>query len=234
MKMRRVTETNADKRIGVCLGAFLPYTLNVFQRQLAEGPFRITSRRFEVDAFGHLKPISVPSASVYVLEAHPVASTTEEAIAVLLGDRLRTRLIVVLERLDQRRAVPLLRWGAKGLIDFLETIDQLPRAISEVARGGFWVPRSILSRFVEETLTSKSVRQLTALPTGHRLNAREREVRDLLLENRSNLEIGERLNMSVRTVKFHVSNLLSKFGLKRRADLIVLAHATGLPEELND
>jgi DNA-binding NarL/FixJ family response regulator len=220
----------ADRRVGVCLVAFLPFALNVFQRRLAKGPFRVASRQFEVDASGHLKPISVPSASVYVLEAHPDAAMTEEAIAVLQGDRRRMRLVVVLERLDQPHAVPLLRWGAKGLLDFLETIDQLPRAVSEVARGGFWVPRPILSRFVEESLTSQTVRRLVTVPPGRRLSGREREVRDLLLENRSNREIGERLNMSVRTVKFHVSNLLSKFGLKRRADLIVLAHATGTRE----
>jgi DNA-binding NarL/FixJ family response regulator len=231
--MRLVT-TKPERRIGVCLAAFLPFTLNVFQRRLANGAFRVTSRLMELDDSGHLKPISVPPASVYVLEAHPVAATTEEAIAILQEGQRRMRLIVVLERLDQPRAVPLLRWGAKGLLDFLETIDQLPRAIPEVARGGFWVPRPILSRFVEETLTSSSVapvRRLVAVPSGRRLSAREREVRDLLLENRSNREIGEQLNMSVRTVKFHVSNLLAKFGLKRRADLIVLAHTTHEMEE---
>jgi DNA-binding CsgD family transcriptional regulator len=40
--------------------------------------------------------------------------------------------------------------------------------------------------------------------------------------------------MSERTVKFHVSNLLSKFGVKRRADLIILAHADGEAEPAND
>ena len=38
-----------------------------------------------------------------------------------------------------------------------------------------------------------------------------------LLENQSNKEIGSRLNISERTVKFHVSNLLSEFSVRRRA-----------------
>ncbi len=66
------------------------------------------------------------------------------------------------------------------------------------------------------------------------MSARQQEVRDFLLENLSNREIAERLHMSERTVKFHVSNLLSKFGFKRRADLIVLAHADGEAEPAND
>ena len=37
-------------------------------------------------------------------------------------------------------------------------------------------------------------------------------------------EIGAQLGISERTVKFHVSNLLSKFGVRRRADLILLCY----------
>ena len=45
---------------------------------------------------------------------------------------------------------------------------------------------------------------------------------DSLLENLSNKEIASKLNIAERTVKFHVSNLLNKFGVRRRADLILL------------
>ena len=56
------------------------------------------------------------------------------------------------------------------------------------------------------------------------LSRREQEVLDSLLENLANKEIGSKLNISERTVKFHVSNLLSKFGVRRRADLILLCY----------
>jgi DNA-binding CsgD family transcriptional regulator len=36
--------------------------------------------------------------------------------------------------------------------------------------------------------------------------------------------VGDRLHISERTVKFHVSNLLAKFGVRRRADLILLCY----------
>ncbi len=47
---------------------------------------------------------------------------------------------------------------------------------------------------------------------------------DSLLENLSNKEIAAKLNMSERTAKFHVSNLLAKYGVRRRADLILLTY----------
>jgi DNA-binding NarL/FixJ family response regulator len=56
------------------------------------------------------------------------------------------------------------------------------------------------------------------------LSQREQEVLDALLGSRVNKEIGSRLNISERTVKFHVSNILSKFGVRRRADLILLCY----------
>lgn len=39
---------------------------------------------------------------------------------------------------------------------------------------------------------------------------------------RANKEIASQLNISERTVKFHVSNFLAKHGVRRRADLIVM------------
>jgi DNA-binding NarL/FixJ family response regulator len=220
-----VPESEAGRRTSVCLAAFHPLALTEFERRLAGGPFRIMHRRFEFDQFGGLAPMAVPAASVYVLEASAGAATNESAIAMLQANRRRSRLVAVVERLDEASAFALLRWGVKGLLDFLDTIDQLPRAVQEVARGGFWVPRPILARFVEEKLMS--ARPPAVVPGGGgRLTARQREVRDLLLENMPNREIAERLHMSERTVKFHVSNLLSKFGVKRRADLIVLAYSS--------
>jgi DNA-binding NarL/FixJ family response regulator len=53
------------------------------------------------------------------------------------------------------------------------------------------------------------------------LSRRETEVLEALLDNLSNKEIAQRLHISERTVKFHVSNLLAKYGVTRRSDLIV-------------
>ncbi|HNN95229.1 MAG TPA: LuxR family transcriptional regulator, partial [Pseudomonadota bacterium] len=54
------------------------------------------------------------------------------------------------------------------------------------------------------------------------LSAREREVLDLLLIGRTNEEIGIVLNISTRTAKFHLGNLLQKLGVDSRHELIRL------------
>jgi DNA-binding CsgD family transcriptional regulator len=52
-----------------------------------------------------------------------------------------------------------------------------------------------------------------------RLSQRQREVLDHVLQDLSNKEIGSRLNVTERTVKFHVSRLLFKFKVRDRAGL---------------
>lgn len=51
------------------------------------------------------------------------------------------------------------------------------------------------------------------------LSARQREVLRLVICNRVNKEIASQLNIAVRTVKFHISALLTKFGVENRAEL---------------
>jgi DNA-binding CsgD family transcriptional regulator len=53
-----------------------------------------------------------------------------------------------------------------------------------------------------------------------RLSPREREVLECVLKNLSNKEIGARLNVSERTVKYHVSALLAKFNVRDRVSLM--------------
>src|SRR4029079_8757302 len=59
----------------------------------------------------------------------------------------------------------------------------------------------------------------TAAGSKVKLSPRQREVLDHVLRDLSNKEIGSRLNVTERTVKFHVSRLLAKFNARDRASL---------------
>ena len=161
-------------------------------------------------------------ASVYVLEASGVRRVNETLAETLVRDRQGNRVIVIAEQFEEGETFPLLALGVKGLIRYADLEASLARAIREVERGGFWVPRSLLSRFVDLALATGRPRAIRTAPN---LSPREREVVDLLLENRSNKQIASALSISERTAKFHVANLLAKNGVKRRADLILLGVA---------
>jgi DNA-binding CsgD family transcriptional regulator len=58
------------------------------------------------------------------------------------------------------------------------------------------------------------------------LSPRQKEILQSVMCNRANKEIASLLNITVRTVKFHISSLLNKFGVENRAELA--RRATGL------
>lgn len=61
------------------------------------------------------------------------------------------------------------------------------------------------------------------LKLGHDLTDREREVLPLMVEGLNNSQIAERLVVSRSTVRFHVSNILSKLNATSRAEAVALA-----------
>jgi DNA-binding CsgD family transcriptional regulator len=60
------------------------------------------------------------------------------------------------------------------------------------------------------------------------LRDREREVLELMISGLRNRDIAERLFISVRTVKYHVSNILQKLDVASRTEAIALAHSAGI------
>jgi DNA-binding CsgD family transcriptional regulator len=68
-----------------------------------------------------------------------------------------------------------------------------------------------------------------ALGAGVKVSRREQEVLDCVLQSLSNKEIASRLNVAERTVKFHVSSLLAKFGVTDRVALSREASLSRMP-----
>jgi two-component system response regulator DevR len=154
-----------------------------------------------------------------VVDASDVVASLE-FIRMLRIEQRNVHLLVLLPKLEDSVTSSLLRLGVKGLLTYRQAPRELARAARQVDAGMYWVPRELLTRFVESILPELS--GCTLLDSEVGISRREREVLDLLLDNLCNKEIASKLFISERTVKFHVSNLLSKFGVQRRADLIVL------------
>ncbi len=198
-----------------------PLVLPQFEQLISDDGNRVLSRRLEANRIPDFESLSVPRASVYVVEAHPHVSVTEAVVTGIHARRSAGRILVLAERFSDPTAFALLRLGVKGLLTYEEATRALPQALRTVVAGGLWVGRALLSRFVDSALCTVPLR---VYATGfERLTRRERQVLDAVLDNLSNKEIASRLQMSERTAKFHVSNLLVKHGVRRRADLLFCA-----------
>jgi DNA-binding NarL/FixJ family response regulator len=197
--------------------------LDEFRRLLEDSGFQITSKQLDSMLAPDLRHLDVPKAAAYVVDAHAARQATGALLGNILDRYSNARILVVGDKLKETDSHALLRQGVKGILTYAEARDQLARALPQVAAGGIWVPRPVLSRFVDSILSTAQGRRLRA-DSPSDLSPREQEVLSGLLENLANKEVADRLHISERTVKFHVSNLLAKFGVRRRADLILLCY----------
>jgi DNA-binding NarL/FixJ family response regulator len=206
----------------VCLCIRHPLVLQELKQLVAGHSFRPLSCTFEAVASGEGGLVRIPRAAVYAVDSPARREDTELLVSQILGRFPRARILILAERLDDANLFAFLRLGAKGLLRYADIRSQMIQALRTLAAGGFWVPRTSLSRFIEKTF--RTGRKALRSP-GASLSRREKEVLELLLENLSNKEIASRLHISSRTAKFHVSNLLAKYGVESRVDLLLMQSA---------
>ena len=93
--------------------------------------------------------------------------------------------------------------------------DMLAQAIREAHQG-----RGMIDSAAAQVLVQAAQQPQ---PPGYDLTGRERQVLALMVEGKTNQEIAETLTLSVGTVRFHVSNILSKLGVSNRTEAVSLA-----------
>ena len=142
------------------------------------------------------------------------------------GMKGATAIRVIRERWPQIRVVALtnfqeaelvrdaLQAGAAGYLLKNVSAEELADAIRAAHAG-----RATLAP--EATMALINAASDAPAP-GHDLTPREREVLALMAEGLSNAEIGKGLVIGLSTVKFHVSNVLSKLGVGSRAEAVAL------------
>lgn len=116
-----------------------------------------------------------------------------------------------------------LQAGITGYLLKNITADELATAI-RAARAG----RSTLAPEAIQALVDAASLPPVSPQVPISLTAREKDVLSWMVSGLSNPEIADRLVLSPETVKFHVSNILSKLGCSSRTEAVALAVGRGL------
>ena len=118
--------------------------------------------------------------------------------------------------------------GADGYCVKDSSREELMIAIDSVLQGKTYISPGISDQVLEGFLSNqKRLKEKTRWDT---ITQREREVLKLLAEGYSNKEIGDLLNISVKTVEKHRANLIGKLDLHTVAELTAFAIQNGLIE----
>ncbi|MBL0165431.1 MAG: response regulator transcription factor [Xanthomonadales bacterium] len=127
---------------------------------------------------------------------------------------------------DEQLVLSGLKAGARGYLLKDVSLDQLVDAVKVVAGGG-----SLVAPMVTQRLLSGLERMhndFTSLDRPDPLTERETEILRLMAGGYSNKEIANSLGVAEGTVKNHVSNILSKLGVRDRTRAVLKAFELGI------
>ena len=138
----------------------------------------------------------------------------------------RTQIIVLTSYHDDEHIFPALRAGALSYLLKDIGAEALADAIRQAARGEAALDPRVAARVIKEVQGARTTADEFHLIT--ELSDRELEVLGLIAKGMSNAEIAARLVLSEKTVKGHVSNILSKLQLTDRTQAAVYAWREGI------
>jgi DNA-binding NarL/FixJ family response regulator len=135
------------------------------------------------------------------------------------------RILVVTLFADDESVFTALRAGARGYI--LKDADEteIIRAIRAVAQGEAIFSPAIANRLIDFFATTPTTASQSIFPD---LTDREREILTLIARGEKNATIAEKLTISLKTVRNHVSNIFSKLQVADRAQAAIRAREAGL------
>ena len=148
-----------------------------------------------------------------------------EATRRIVQQSPHIRVLVVTMFEDDSSVLAAMRAGARGYLLKGATHAEMARAIRAVGEGEAIFSPAIAARLMEFFASVRPAAMPQVFPE---LSDREREILDLIARGHKNPEIAARLVLSPKTVRNHVTNILSKLQVADRAEAIIRAREAGL------
>lgn len=145
-----------------------------------------------------------------------------EATKRIMNELPETKVIILTSYYDDEEIFPAIEAGAFSYLLKTSSATEIADAIHKAVRG---------ENVIEPKVASKMVKgyQQQRKPH-HDLTERELEVLLCIGNGLTNVEISEKLYIGVKTVKTHVSNILSKLGVNDRTQAAIYVHKNNLLE----
>ncbi|MGN7765424.1 response regulator [Paenibacillus sp. 22594] len=137
------------------------------------------------------------------------------------------KVIVLTSYLDDEKMYPVIEAGAFSYLLKTSRASEVADAIRAAARGQSVLESQVASKMMNRFRTNAKGGDA---PAYKELTEREMEVLKLLAQGKSNQDIADQLIIGIKTVKFHVTNILAKLGVEDRTQAAIYAYKNGLAE----
>ncbi|RAV19285.1 response regulator [Paenibacillus contaminans] len=143
----------------------------------------------------------------------------------LLQQHPDCKVIVLTSFLDDEKMYPVIEAGAFSYLLKTSRASEIAQAIRSAAKGQPVLEAQVATKMMNRFRQPKQ----EALPHED-LTEREMEVLRLIARGKSNQDVADDLFIGVKTVKFHVTNILAKLGVEDRTQAAIYAFKNGLAE----
>jgi DNA-binding NarL/FixJ family response regulator len=130
-------------------------------------------------------------------------------------ESVSTIILIISNRTERSIIMQTIQNGASGYLLKNSSLDELRHCIAEAVRGNICYSREIV-----EIISRPSKNQLQGAP---QVTRREKQILQLIAGGKTSQAIAQELFLSPLTVDTHRRNLMSKFGVKNVAELIMAA-----------
>lgn len=160
---------------------------------------------------------------VVLMDLHLPGTNGIEATARITARHPRVAVLVLTMFDDDSRILGAMQAGARGYLLKEASAEEIVRAVEAVAAGQAVFGGRAAARVLAALRARKDVARPLPL-----LTDREAEVLDLMAQGLTNASIAERLYLSDKTVRNHVSNIFTKLGVSDRGAAVARARDVGL------
>ena len=143
------------------------------------------------------------------------------AIVALDALSVRSKVVVLSPMPGRAESSAMIRAGAQGYCHWGTPADRLKEIALVIEHDGYWLPKDMVRRLAVMT---RRVGPAKANPEQDpaQLTERERSVAELVAQGANNHEIADRLHMSERTVKSHLSSIFQQLKVRDRVQLALV------------
>lgn len=145
-----------------------------------------------------------------------------EATKEIIAQWPQAKIMIVTSFLDDDKVYPALEAGAVSYVMKTSKAKQIADAIRQTLNGQAVLEPEVTNKMM------KRMRQGQDRPLHDELTDREHEILLLMAKGHSNQNIADELFIALKTVKTHVSNILSKLDVQDRTQAVVYAFQQGL------
>ena len=156
-----------------------------------------------------------------------------EATRRILEEAQNTGILVLTMLEDDESVLAAMKAGARGYLLKGAEGDEAIRAITAVSKGEAIFSPSIANRLFGYFGARNGRHAIQSKEPFPELTSREREVLTLIAQGYTNPSIAERLFLSPKTVRNHVSSIFGKLQVAGRSEAIVMAREGGLIKDVN-